>query len=312
MNILIDIIMPVFGLAILGYLAARLGWFEESGIKGLSSFVFNFAIPVMLFRTIATAQLPDSIPWDYLLSYYLSALLLFAIGILLGTRVFHQSRSKTGIFGMGASYSNVVLMGIPLVVTTFGEIAIVPLFLIISTHAAVMFFTTTTVMEAGKGNLDQLRHLPWQTVKVLSRNVIVLGLLAGLGFNLFGLTIPGALDPIARSLSGAALPCAVFSMGASLSQYPVRGSLREAAVLIGLKNVIHPALVWFMASQVFTLDSIWVATAVLLAACPIGINTYLFAQKYNALVTPVAAAVVLSTGLSFLSLSIILLLMNVR
>jgi predicted permease len=50
-NILIDIIIPVFGLALLGFTAAKLGWFEASGIRGLSSIVFNFAIPVMLFRT---------------------------------------------------------------------------------------------------------------------------------------------------------------------------------------------------------------------------------------------------------------------
>jgi predicted permease len=46
--------------------------------------------------------------------------------------------------------------------------------------------------------------------------------------------------------------------------------------------------------------------------CPIGINTYLFAQRYNALVAPTAAAVVLSIGLSFISLSLILLLIGVR
>jgi len=88
-SILIEIIMPVFSLAILGFTSAKVGWFEESGIKGLSSFVFNFAIPVMLFRTIATTELPDDIPWNFLVSYYLSALVLFAVGIAAGM---HWSR----------------------------------------------------------------------------------------------------------------------------------------------------------------------------------------------------------------------------
>lgn len=93
--------MPIFGLSILGFTAAKLGWFEASGIKGLSSFVFNFAIPVMLFRTIATTELPDDIPWDFLISYYLSAFLLFAVGVALGKSVFHQTTEVAGIFGMG-------------------------------------------------------------------------------------------------------------------------------------------------------------------------------------------------------------------
>jgi predicted permease len=312
MYILIEIIMPVFGLAILGFTAVKLGWFEQSGINGLSSFVFNFAIPVMLFRTVATAELPDVIPWNFLSAYYFGALSLFAVAIFSGRTFFQQSSSDSGIFGMGAAYSNVVLMGIPLIVTSFGDKALIPLLLIVSTHAAVMFFVTTAIMESSSGETQQLRALPFQTFKVLAKNLIVLGLMAGLLFNWLNIPIPGALDVVAKSLGGAALPCAVFSMGASLSQYKIRGSLREALFLIGLKNLIHPLLVWVLASLVFQLEPLWTAVAVLLAACPIGINTYLFAQRYSSLVQPVAAAVLISTGLSFFTLSLFLLLLEVR
>jgi len=312
MGILVEIIMPVFGLVMLGYVAARLGWFEEDGIRGLSSFVFNFAIPVMLFRSIANTTLPAEIPWLFLTSYYFSAFLLFAVAMLLGRIVFHQQVQSAGIFGMAGSYSNVVLLGIPLVLTTFGDKATLPLFMIVATHAAVMFFTTTAVMEAARGDVGQLRYLPWQTAKVLIKNPIIIGLLLGLLFNLFHLAIPAPIDAVAKSLSGAALPCAVFSVGASLSQYRVKGSLAEAFSLVALKNALHPLLVWIMADQLFQLDAIWTATAVLLAGTPVGINVYLFAQRYNTLVVPAAASIVISTGTSIITLSVILYLLNVR
>ena len=312
MGILVDIITPVFGLVVMGYVAARLRWFEEAGIKGLSGFVFNFAIPVMLFRTIATTTLPQEMPWQFLASYYVSGLFLFAFAMLLGRMVFHQETHAVGIYGMAGSYSNVVLLGIPLVLTTFGDRASLPLFMIVATQAAVMFVATTAVIESAAGAGGQLRHLPWQTALVLARNPIIIGLLLGLFFNLLQIAIPAPIDTLAKSLGGAALPCAVFSVGASLSQYRVQGSLSEACSLAALKNLLHPLLVWIMAHHLFQLDAIWTATAVLLAGAPVGVNVYLFAQRYNALVAPAAAAIVISTGTSIITLSVILYLLDVR
>jgi malonate transporter len=182
----------------------------------------------------------------------------------------------------------------------------------VATQAAVMFFATTAVVEAAGGDIGQLRYLPWQTVKVLGKNPIIVGLLLGLLFNLLHIGIPLPIDTVAKSLGGAALPCAVFSVGASLSQYRVKGSLPEALSLVAIKNLLHPLLVWLMAHHLFHLDTIWTATAVLLAGSPVGVNVYLFAQRYNALVVPAAAAIVISTGASIFTLGLILYLLDVR
>jgi len=312
MSILIDIIVPVFGLLALGYLCARVRMLDEPGIRGISTFVFNLAIPVMLFRRVATSTLPPEVPWNFLLTYYLGAAFLFLAAMALARFAFHREGQGLAIFGMGASYSNVVLLGIPLVMTTFGDSASLPLLMIVSTHAALMFFLTTAIAELLGGAEGELRHLPWQTARVLLRNPIVVGLLAGLACNLADVELSAALDSLAGSLGAAALPCAVFSVGASLSLYPVRGELAEAFTLVAIKTVVHPLLVWFLATRVFALASDWAAVAVLLAGAPVGVNTYLFAQRYRVLVTPSAAAITISTGCSVVTLSVLLYLLGVR
>ena len=90
----------------------------------------------------------------------------------------------------------------------------VPLMLIVATHAALLFLVTTAAAELLGGDHGRLRNLPWQTLRVLFANPIVIGLLAGLGFNLLDLAIPTPVDTLARALGGAALPCAVFAVGA--------------------------------------------------------------------------------------------------
>ena len=58
MEILFDIVTPVFGLMAVGYLAAVSGLFPQSAARGLSAFVFNFAMPVMLFQPPAARFCP--------------------------------------------------------------------------------------------------------------------------------------------------------------------------------------------------------------------------------------------------------------
>jgi len=75
-NVILDIVLPVFGVMVIGYGAARLGFFSEQTCRVLTRFVFNFAIPALLFRSLATTDLPPVLPWGHLLSYYLSVLYL--------------------------------------------------------------------------------------------------------------------------------------------------------------------------------------------------------------------------------------------
>ena len=305
---ILGIIVPVFGVVLLGYLAAKFGFFTGSDIRGLTKFVFAFAVPAMLFDTLATTALPAQIEWGYLASYYLGAFSVYGLGMLLGKRAFAQSLAEQAVFGLGAAYSNMVLLGIPLVLLAFGDAASVPLFLLIAFHSGLMFFTVSAIAEVGRGRGHHaFGKLVWITLRGLAKNPIVGGLLLGLAFNLLGLEIPDLLKRIIETLGRAALPCAVFALGASLSGYRIAGQLPRALTLVGLKLLLHPLLVWLLAGFVFGVAPLWTAVAVTMAALPVGVNVYLFAQRYASCVAPVATAILLSTGLSVGTLFLLLL-----
>ena len=59
-------ILPIFGLLAFGYLATFTRVFGQAAATALASFVFYFAIPVLLFRSMATTPLPDDVAWGYL------------------------------------------------------------------------------------------------------------------------------------------------------------------------------------------------------------------------------------------------------
>ena len=303
MTSVVDIVLPVFGLVILGYVAGKAGWIKPAAIEGLSSFVFTFAIPVMLFRSIATAHLPHNMPWHFLLAYYGATLSVYLSSFILA-KVIGLGGVDSAIFAMSGSYSNVVLLGIPLTLASFGTAANIPLFIIVSTHAAIMFLVTTFSAETGKGEFASLASLPVQTIRVLLRNMIVIGLLLGLGVNLTGVTLPSTIDKMAAYLGGAALPCAVFSMGASISQYRISGDIGKISAAVIIKNLAHPLLVWFACIEIFHVPANWSAVLILLAACPTGVNAYLFANRYRVIVASTATVVVASTLASIVILSL--------
>lgn len=304
MNTLLTIMLPVFGIVLIGFAAAKFRVLDEAAIRGVTKFVFVIALPVALFRSMATAPLPEEIPWGLFGSYYIAALSSFFLGMFLTGRFFGRSLVGQAVTGLAAAFPNTVLLGIPVIVTAFGERAMVPIFLLLSVHATILLTTATVVLEAGRSSEagGSPREIVLHTVQGIVTNPVVMAILGGLMWNLMGLPFPAVLDGITEKLGQAALPTAVFAVGASTAMYKIDGNTVEAGVLILLKLILHPALVYVLAAFVFRLDPLWTATATLLAAMPSGVNVYLFADRYDTGHRTAATSILASTPLSFLTI----------
>jgi hypothetical protein len=121
-----------------GYAATFTAVFGRDAANALASFVFYFAIPVMMFRNMATTALPETIAWGYLLSYFLGVAIVFGIGMAAARLGFRGSFERQAIIGFGSAFGNSVLLGIPLVLTSFGDQASLPLFLLLAFHSTVL------------------------------------------------------------------------------------------------------------------------------------------------------------------------------
>ncbi len=289
-----------------GYGATFTRVFDAAASQALASFVFYFAIPVMLFRNMAAATLPDQIPWGYLLSYYLGAAAVFAAGMGTARAVFGGPYERQAITGFGCAFGNSVLLGIPLVLTAFGDPGGLPLFLLLATHSLVMFTAITVVIEVGRGSAAGLRELPVAILRGLVTNPILWGLVLGIAFNLAGLHLPTTIERWAALIGGAAVPCALFSVGASLRAYRLKGALAPAALMVTLKLIVHPLLVFGLTRWVFEVPPLWAKVAILIASLPVGVNVYLFAVRYDAGQAESASAILLSSLLAVVTVSLVL------
>ena len=303
----IDVIIPIFGLLMIGYVTAMLGWFDQTAIRGLTRFVFDFAVPMLLLRTLSTINLPEDIPWDYLASYYLGTLTVLFSGLVITRILYNWTFSQQVVSAFSCSFANTVLLGIPLVMLAYGDQAALPLFIIIGTHGFIMLPLFTILMELGKIGRAPISTLAAKTSYGLITNPLIIGLLGGLGCNIFGVTLWKPLDEMAKLLGNAVTPGALFALGATLAGFREKMQWKEVPFIVLMKIVVHPLLVWCLATIVFGVQiELWIQVLVILAALPTGVNPFLFASRYNAGQLLSSGSVFISTFISIFTLSALL------
>ena len=290
-----------------GYVTTSVGWFDQVAIRGLTRFVFDFAVPMLLLRTISTANLPDVIPWNYLASYYLGTFIILLSGLGITRLLWQRTFSQQVINAFSSSFSNTVLLGIPIILLTFGDRAVLPLFIIIGTHGIIMVPLFTIMLEMGKSGRAPIKTVIVRTSYGLFTNPLIIGLLSGIACNLFEITLWKPLDEMAKLLANSVTSCALFALGATLASFRKNIPWQEVPMIVILKTILHPVVVWGLATLVFRVkEVIWIQVLVLLAAQPTGVNPFLFASRYNVGQLVSSGSAFISTIVSIFTLSALL------
>ncbi len=299
------IILPVFGLIAVGYVA-RLGRLvtDRTG-EGMSDFVFTLAVPCLIFKTLAQVAIPVVQPWGYWIAYFAGVAIVWVAAMLIAKRAFGVTGTEAVVAGFATGQSNTVLIGIPLILRAYGEEGAVPLFLLIAVHLPVTM-TVATLLAEGRDTS------PLAIVRRLATHPIIVAILAGCAVRLLPGELPGFVWPVVESIATAAVPCALVGMGIALRRYGLEAGIALPGVVTVLKLVAHPLIVYVLAFHVFTMPTAWAGVAVLFAASPSGINAYLFAERYKAGVAIASSAIALSTALAIGTTVLWLVVLGIR
>lgn len=287
------LILPIFGLVLVGWLASVAKIISERVGDGLSEYVFALAVPALIVSTLTRPGLSGEIAWGYWASYFGGAAVAWAVGSLIGRRTPGVDRRGAVLRGFAASQSNTVFVGVPMILQAYGEAGAFPLFMLLAVHLPLMMGAATLLVESESGR--PLSQRMKALALALGKNPIFLALVVGLSMKAAGLSFSGIAKALVDSLAGTASTCALIALGAGLTRYRVLHDLPGASVVAALKLGLHPLAVWLLAFHVFTLPPAYAGVAVLFAAMPVGINAYLLAVRYKSEQGLVAAAVLVST-----------------
>ncbi|MES0812747.1 AEC family transporter [Roseibium sp. SCPC15] len=282
----LTIVAPVFLLIGIGYALARYQVLTPSVSDALGQFVFVVAIPVLIFRTLTTADLSAGVPLALWASYFLGAGVAWVLGNLVIRKGFGREARAGAIGGISSTFSNLVLVGLPLITAVYGQEGQVPLLLIISVHLATMTIVMAVAMERAaaidKGEATPpLAQLVGGAAKSLLKNPLIVTIVFAFVWRQTGLQLPAIGQDVLNRIAATALPLALLSLGMSLVQYGMRGNVFPGFLLSVIKIAIMPSVVFLTSYFVFQLPPLWTAVATLAASCPTGVNAYLFANRYG-------------------------------
>jgi len=303
MQTVLTITLPFFALIACGYLAGRAGIIGEASRAGLNNFVFYFALPVLLFSLMARSDL-GLFEWRFVIAYLSVSIGLFLVGLAAARMLFGLDAREGAIHSACGIYGNSGYVGVPLVVIAFGEQASVPVVLCLTMDLVVMMPFAVAVMEAAQGAGGHALEVPRRTAMQLAKNPLILAIVAGTAVSVAELPLPEILERFIDLLGAPAAPCALFVLGASLVGSPIAAGFGQVAAISLVKLVVHPIAVWIAMVDVFAVNPQWATSAVIASTMPVAVTVFVLAQQYRSYVVRCSTAVLVSTVLSVVTVSL--------
>jgi predicted permease len=283
MSVLAQTVLFLFGLVALGYISGLTGYLKAESGEAISEFAVGVAMPLLLFRTMVNADFHGAAPWPFWGAYFLSAAVTWTAGHLATTRLFGRDARAGVVGGVSSAFSNLVLLGIPFMLGVFGQPGIDVLSLLVAVHLPAMMMASIILFEMfgqrGDGQVHPLKVLRSFLGKVFA-NPLILGILGGLVWRFSGLPLPALAGRLIDALADIAAPVALFAMGLGLGRFGISGNVRPALMLSVLKLFLMPSVALALALA-FGLPPQTAKVAVVAAALPSGVNSYLIAVQFG-------------------------------
>ena len=275
------IVAPVFAIIAIGYAGALSRVLSEAAHKGIAEFAFSIAMPALLFRTIAVAEVPAVEPLHLWGAYFGAVAATWALASVITAFVLRRPPPDAASISMGSVYGNIVMIGIPLALAAFGDAAAAPMALILSINTPLLWVAGTLHMEwAERKEGTSLVGLLGSLLADLARNPLIIAIVAGSLWRLTGIGLHPAVDRTLYLLAQSGVPCALVALGASLVNFQIKGQAPTLASMCLLKLAVMPAIAWVLAFKVFALppvaagvvvvdtDSVVVAPATVVVVAP--------------------------------------------
>jgi predicted permease len=311
MQAIVTIVLPVFAIMLAGYLAGRFKVLGEASSEALNRFVYYAALPALFFISISRVEISEALHVPFIAAFGGGMLGAFGLTVAIAIFAFPNRLAGLGMHGLCGIFANVGYLGIPLFITAFGEAGKLPGILGAVMSGVVVISLGTVIIEVDLSRGGSPARILRNVAIGVGKSPLLLSAAAGLAVSALGWTVPAAFATFFDILGAAAAPCALFAIGLFLVGRTVTTGAAEVGWLVVVKLVIHPALTWWLAYRVMTMDPVWAAAAVIQAALPTGALAFVLAQQYGIYVQRATAAIMVSTVLSVVTLSALFVILGV-
>lgn len=296
-------LLPVFALIGLGTFLRQRGLTDERFLRAADRLVYYLFFPIMLFWKIGASPRVDAEAADLVVAAAATVVVVYLLG-LVAARVSGVSRFGAGSFSQSCYRFN-TYVGMAVVLNALDEpgaarFGVLVGFLI----PLINVLAVMTLIWHSDRALDRRARVAI-TLRAMVSNPLIVACLAGLAYARLVGWFPVSVDNTFRLISTAALPLALLSVGGTLTFAPFKRHLGHAMLCAVLKLAVMP-LVGVLALSLVGASPLSFQVGMIFFALPTSSVIVVLSAQFGSDTELGAAAIVVSTLLSFVALSVVL------
>ena len=270
----LDVMVVLFIIVILGYVACKLGYMGDKFDKKLSSIVVDITCPLLVLSSVMGDELPDRTLILPLLGVgFLTYILLLIFGFWV-PRLITKNHDDQGMIGFALMFANVGFIGYPIVSSIFGPHAVF--------YAALLnmpntFFIFTAGVMLIKGEYSLKQFNPKVLVSPAMLGAFLAAILVALGIH-----TPDIIARPVTMVGNITVPAALMIIGSSMAKLPIREIIGSTKVYITalLRLTIVPLSIYFLFKVCGVSDQVNNINTVVIAM-PVASFGTMFCLKYG-------------------------------
>ena len=270
----LEVMVVLFIIVILGYVACKLGYMGDKFDKKLSSIVVDITCPLLVLSSVMGDELPDRTLILPLLGVgFLTYILLLVFGFWV-PRLITKNHNDQGMIGFALMFANVGFIGYPIVSCIFGPHAVFYAALL-NMPNTFFIFTAGVMLIKGEYSLKQFNP------KVLVSPAMLGAFLAAIIVAL-GIHTPDIIARPVTMVGNITVPAALMIIGSSMAKLPIREIIGSPKVYITalLRLTIVPLSIYFLFKACGVSDLVNNINTVVIAM-PVASFGTMFCLKYG-------------------------------
>ena len=299
----LEVMVVLFIIVILGYVACKLGYMGDKFDKMLSSIVVDITCPLLVLSSVMGDELPDRTLILPLLGVgFLTYILLLIFGFWV-PRLITKNHDDQGMIGFALMFANVGFIGYPIVSSIFGPHAVF--------YAALLnmpntFFIFTAGVMLIKGEYSLKQFNPKVLVSPAMLGAFLAAILVALGIH-----TPDIIARPVTMVGNITVPAALMIIGSSMAKLPIREIIGSTKVYITalLRLTIVPLSIYFLFKVCGVSDQVNNINTVVIAM-PVASFGTMFCLKYGRNPSLITETTFITTLGSIITIPLITLLFS--
>ena len=248
--------IPIFLVMIVGGVIKKLGVIDDHFVNKANKYVFNVALPVLLFRDIAESDMTAQFDGGFVLYCMIVTTIMFGVTWIL-TELFMKDDTMKGSFVQGSCRSSAAILGMAFIQNMYSTTGMAPLMIVAAVPLFNIFSVIILTFKAHPEMNQEARPILKASSKDkikkaffnILKNPIIIGIFLGLPFSILQVKFPVIIDKTLSSIAQTATPIALIVIGAGFEGRKAIKKLRPTVIgsfikLVGLAAIFLPIAIW--------------------------------------------------------------------